>query len=136
MSNELIRTMFKHLVKTYPVTETREILTAKFPDAKELINSLSSEDFLEEERVQEAKVKRLSAEKKVKAETAKRTSNKRTKSDENKKLSMEIYKKNLDKTRKEVIDIIINEVKVTPSTGSNLYHWCKRELKNDSGKDV
>ena len=126
MSNELIRAMFKHLLGTYTLEETREILTAKFPNAKTLLDSLEPEDFVEETRVQEARKERAKADKKEREVKPKKE--RKTRGNGNKEKAMEIYKKNLDKNRKTMIEILVNELDVTPSTGSNLYHWCKREL--------
>lgn len=125
MSNELIRTMFKHLLKTYTLEESRALLTAKFPKAADIVNTLIPDDFKEEERVHEAKAERVKADKAVKETKPKRT---RAKSGPDKKTrGMEIYKSNLGKSRKEMIEIYVNEFDFSTASASNLYHTCKKE---------
>jgi len=129
MSNELIRTMFKHLIKTYTVEEAKELLITKFPAATEFVKELSADDFKDEDRVQIAKVARVKAEKAVKEGKTKRT---RTTTGPSKKdRAMELYKNSLDKSRKDMIELFVNELEMAPSSASNMYHTCKREYTND-----
>jgi hypothetical protein len=122
MSNELIRAMFKHLVKTYTVEQTKDILSAKFPTAVDLISGLSTEDFKMEEEVVKAKKERMKAEPKKVVE--KKPRSKVSKKDQ----AMKMYTESADKSRGYIISLIMNEMQVSKAYASNLYHTCKKEL--------
>ena len=121
MSNELIRAMFKHLIKSYTVDQSREILSAKFPSAVELISALTTDDFKMEEEVVKAKKERLKAEPK---KTAEKKRSKVSKKDQ----ALKLYTESVDKTRGYMLSVFMNEMKVSQAYASNLYHFCKKEL--------
>lgn len=121
MSNELIRAMFKHLIKSYTVDQSREILSAKFPSAVELISALTAEDFKMEEEVVKAKKERLKAEPK---KTVEKKRSKVSKKDQ----ALKLYTESVDKTRGYMLSVFMNEMKVSQAYASNLYHFCKKEL--------
>ena len=127
MSNELIRVMFKHLVKTYSLEQAREILVTKYPNSKELIMSLESVNEPEVvETVSEGaleKVKKAVKEKTAKPKVVKPAKEKgESKADRAKAL----YATLEDKTRKNVIAQFVEQIGLTPAAASTYYYNIKK----------
>ena len=127
MSNELIRVMFKHLVKTYSLEQAREILVTKYPNSKELIMSLESVNEPEVvETVSEGaleKVKKAVKEKTAKPKVVKPAKEKgESKADRAKKLYAELE----DKTRKNVIAQFVEQIGLTQAAASTYYYNIKK----------
>ena len=127
MSNELIRVMFKHLVKTYSLEQAREILVTKYPNSKELIMSLESVNEPEVvETVSEGaleKVKKAVKEKTAKPKVVKPAKERgESKADRAKKLYAELE----DKTRKNVIAQFVEQIGLTPAAASTYYYNIKK----------
>ena len=127
MSNELIRVMFKHLVKTYSLEQAREILVTKYPNSKELIMSLESVNEPEVvETVSEGaleKVKKAVKEKTAKPKVVKPAKERgESKADRAKKLYAELE----DKTRKNVIAQFIEQIGLTPAAASTYFYNIKK----------
>ena len=122
MSNELIRTMFKHLVKTYSVDEAREILVTKYPNAEEFIAELDATEEVQEvtneptpEKVEKA-VRSKATPKKVKKEKGP------SKIDR----ARELYEAAEDKSRKAIIDLFVKELEMSKAAASTYYYNCKK----------
>lgn len=127
MSNELIRVMFKHLVKTYSLEQAREILVTKYPNSKELIMSLESVNEPEVvETVSEGaleKVKKAVKEKTAKPNVVKPAKEKsESKMDKAKALYVELE----DKTRKNVIAQFVEQIGLTQAAASTYYYNIKK----------
>ena len=129
MSNELIRTMFKHLVKTYSLDEARALLNAKFPASKDLIDSLTPEDFVEETRVQEAKTARVKADKVEKIKKVKVDKEPGEKKMELKKaVIMKIVQEMTGAKTKDIINKIMSDLTISQAYARNMFYVCKKEL--------
>lgn len=129
MSNELIRVMFKHLVKTYSLEQAREILVTKYPNSKELIMSLESVEPTVDETVGAVsegaleKVKKAVKEKTAKPKVVKPAKEKsESKMDKAKVLYAELE----DKTRKNVIAQFVEQIGLTPAAASTYYYNIKK----------
>lgn len=126
MSNELIRVMFKHLVKTYSVEQAKEILVTKYPNSKELIMSLENVEPEVAETVSEdalEKVKKAVKEKTAKPKVVKPAKEKaESKADRAKAL----YATLEDKTRKNVIAQFVEQIGLTPAAASTYYYNIKK----------
>lgn len=129
MSNELIRVMFKHLVKTYSVEQAREILVTKYPNSKELIMSLESVEPTVDETVGAVsegaleKVKKAVKEKTAKPKVVKPAKEKaESKMDKAKALYAELE----DKTRKNVIAQFVEQIGLTQAAASTYYYNIKK----------
>lgn len=121
MSNELIRAMFKHLVKTYSLEEAREILITKYPNSKELIMTFEKTDEqpLSEnalETVQKAVKERIAKPKVIKEKAE-------SKMDRARKL----YEEAEDKSRKVIIGLFMAELDMSQAAASTYFYNCKKD---------
>lgn len=117
MSEELIRQMFKHLVKVYTKQETVEILSTKFPEAVSYIESIDVDSFEADVKP----VKSYATPKPPKPEKVKRVS---------KQVQAQIiYDNSEDKSRQTMIKLFIKELGLAETSASNYYHSCRKGAK-------
>lgn len=117
MSHELIKQMFKHLIKVYTEAQTVEILSTKFPDSAEFINAIDV-DTLEDVNDEPKSYKTPKPPKPVKEKTVKKQDR-----------AQELYDNAVDKSRQAMLKVFVDDMGVSEASASNYYHLCKRATK-------
>jgi outer membrane biosynthesis protein TonB len=124
--------MFKHLVKTYSVEETQEILTTKYPESKEYIMSMNVEETVVNEAVETPepekapKVKKEKAPKPEKAPKVKKEKPVKEKVESKMDKARVLFAEAEDKSRKAIVSLFMAELGMSSAAASTYYYNCKK----------
>jgi hypothetical protein len=119
ISEQVIKSMYKHLIQSYSADEAREILVQKYPEAEGDIENLSAEIDQDPDPVQPSA---LAAVKKAVAKQ------KPAKAPKNTKMARarELYENSTDKSRSAMIEVFNKELGLSKAAASTYFYTVKK----------
>jgi hypothetical protein len=115
--------MFKHLVKSYSLEETQEILVTKYPESKEYIMEMRVEESPVIESTEVTPTKPVKTPK-VKAEKAPKPVKEKVESKMDK--ARVLFAEATDKSRKAIVALFMAELNMSAAAASTYYYTCKK----------
>jgi hypothetical protein len=122
ISEQVIKSMYKHLTQSYSADEARDILIQKYPEAEGDIENLLTMDLTEDVEPVEAAEDTLA---KVKKATAKQKPAKAPKSTKMSR-AKELYNKAQDQSRGAMIELFTKELGLSKAAASTYFYSVKK----------